>query len=132
MWAQAGNALLGVWLMIAPAVLGYGGAGAVDHRIVGPLAAATGMVAAWGATRRLGRLNVVFGASLIVTPWLAGFAAGASWNSVAAGWALALLALVDGDPRRRFDGGWAVLLRRTPRRSVPPSRQPASQRDSAA
>ncbi len=113
MWLEAANALLGVWLMVAPAALGYGGGGAIDHRIVGPLAAATAIVAAWGATRRLGRLNVVLGMALIVTPWVAGFARSAAWNGVAVGLALALLAVLDADPRDRFDGGWTGLLRRS-------------------
>lgn len=130
MRAQAANALFGIWLIVAPAGLGYGGAGAIAGRVVGPLAATTGMVAAWGAMRPLGRLNLVLGVSLIAAPWIAGFAPDAAWNSAAVGVALAVFAAVDGRARHGFDGGWSVLVRRP--RTAGLSDSATSRRNSAA
>ncbi|MGH7966442.1 MAG: SPW repeat domain-containing protein, partial [Candidatus Binatia bacterium] len=50
MWAQLTNILLGVWLMVAPAVFGYVGTASTNDRIVGPLVASFAMIALSEAT----------------------------------------------------------------------------------
>jgi hypothetical protein len=50
MWAQLINALLGMWLMAAPAVLGYIGPARTNDRIIGPLAAGAALIAIWETT----------------------------------------------------------------------------------
>ncbi|MGH9857242.1 MAG: SPW repeat domain-containing protein, partial [Acidobacteriota bacterium] len=68
MWPQVINALLGVWLMAAPAVLGYDGAGRISNLIAGPVAATFAIIAIWEVVRPLGKLNVALGSWLVVAP----------------------------------------------------------------
>lgn len=45
--------LLGAWLMMAPAVLGFDGSCRIDDRVIGPLVIAVSIVASHQSTRRL-------------------------------------------------------------------------------
>ena len=112
MWAQAVNAALGVWLLAAPAVLGYGGPARTNDRIVGPLAAGLAVIAIWEVTRPVGRANLALGLWLLAAPWLLGYPAVATVNSIVVGLALGALALAPGSYRPgRFGGGWSALWR---------------------
>ncbi len=111
MWARIINTFLGIWLMAAPAILGYGGPAATNHRIVGPIAATFAVVAIWEVTRPLRWVNLGLGLWLIVSPLVLGYGSTAAINSLAAGVALALLALVRGKIARQFGGGWSALWR---------------------
>lgn len=105
--------VLGVWLMVAPAVLGYTGttAGGSD-RFVGPLIASIAFVAASEITRPIRWLNLLGAAWLIVAPWLLGFSTDAAVNDLLVGLAVAALSpLGKADTRRRFGGGWKSLAR---------------------
>ena len=111
MWARFVNAALGVWLMAAPAVLGYSGtAAATNDRIVGPVAASAAIIAMWEATRGLRRVNLLLGAWLIAAPWVLGHPDAAAWNSVLVGVATAAASLVRGRLTHRYAGGWAAVL----------------------
>jgi hypothetical protein len=111
MWAQVVSALLGVWLMAAPAALGYGDPARTNDRIVGPIVASLAVVAIWEVTRGLRWVNVVCAAWLLVAPWVLGEGTTAAVNSVAVGSLLLALAFVGGSRRQRFGGGWASLWR---------------------
>jgi hypothetical protein len=39
--------LCGIWLMLSPAVLGYGGAAENNDRLIGPIVASFAFVAIW-------------------------------------------------------------------------------------
>ncbi|HLT46676.1 MAG TPA: SPW repeat protein [Rubricoccaceae bacterium] len=115
MWAQVVNALLGVWLMAAPAVLGYGAPAAVNDRIVGPVAASFAVIAWWQATRPARWVNLPLGLWLIAAPFVLGYGATAPLvNSLAVGAALAALSLVRGTVDKRFGGGWRAVWGRRP------------------
>lgn len=113
MWAEALNALGGIWLIIAPAALGYGGAARTVDRVVGPLVAGCAIVALWPAMRALGRLNVIFGLALLIAPWPLGFPAVAAANTALVGAAVVALALASPPARERVGGGWLALRRYT-------------------
>ena len=117
MWAHAIVSLVGIWLMAAPAVLGYGGVAANHDRIVGPVVASFACIALWEVTRPLRWLDLAAGLWLIAAPWILGFARDAAVNSVIAGLAIAALSLVRGKLTHQFGGGWRTLL---PGRPVPP------------
>lgn len=101
---------LGLWLMAAPAVLGYAGTSAgTSDRLVGPAVAAIGFVAASEITRSLRWLNPTFAAWLILAPLVLGFPIEAAINSVLVGVLVAALSPL-GRPRpERFGGGWRAL-----------------------
>lgn len=110
-WARWASAALGVWLMAAPAVLGYGGLTSATHRLVGPVVASFAFVAVWGHLRELRWANLPLGALLLVVPWPLGFGPAATTNGLIVGLALVTLAPVRGPIRERFGGGWEVLWR---------------------
>ena len=116
MWARIANVALGLWLMAAPAVLGYDGAARTNARIVGPIAAAFAAIAIWGVTRTFRRVTTLLGAWLLLAPWLLTHATDALVNSLIVGALMIGCSLVRGSIEQRFGGGWPTLL---PSRSVP-------------
>ena len=118
MWARILTAALGIWLMAAPAVLGYDRPASADDRIVGPLAAAFAIVAIWEVTRPLSWMNLLLGLWLIVAPWLLGYGLTATINSTVVGSGARSLDLCERqrqDPvRRRLVGAMAALQRHRP------------------
>jgi hypothetical protein len=108
MWAQLLNAVLGVWLMAAPAVLQYGGAIRTNDRIVGPLAAACAIIAIWPVTRSVRWVNVVLGVWLIVASVVLA-PRHVLLHHIGVGVLLAGLACGRGTLPHQFGGGWAVL-----------------------
>jgi hypothetical protein len=127
MWAHILNALLGVWVMVAPAVLGYTGTAlSTAHRIIGPLIVTFAVIAWWEETRLAGHANVLTGVALIIVPLLIGSGTGALINSIVVGVVVAALALVRGTYRpETFGGGWSVLwyTDRLPRSGKPHDEQ---------
>jgi hypothetical protein len=113
MWAQLLGTCLGIWLMAAPAVLGYGGAARANDRVVGPLAATVAAVAISEVTRPVRWANLLTGAWLFAAPWVLGSPWAAAWNSLFVGAALAALALAGGTVKGRYGGGWSAVWRPT-------------------
>jgi hypothetical protein len=109
-WAQLVACALGIWLMAAPAVLGLDGPARVHDRVVGPLIASVGLIAASEVMRALRHANLAAGAWLLVAPWALGFGALATANATAVGLATMLLARVRGRVVHRFGGGWRAAL----------------------
>jgi len=112
MWARVCGALAGIWLMAAPSVLGYGGAGRVSDLIAGPLAVSAAVIAMSQVTRPIRWVTLPLGAWVVVAPWLLGAPAPARVSGLLAGVLLSGVALVRGQVRERFGGGWAALWRR--------------------
>lgn len=52
-WTQVLNTALGVWLIAAPAAIGYAGSARINDGIFGPLVASIAVIAIWEATRPL-------------------------------------------------------------------------------
>jgi hypothetical protein len=113
MWARLLSAALGVWLMAAPDVLGYGGTAGVGDHVVGPIVVGSAVVAAWPVMRPLRWVGLVAGAWLLVAPWIFGdYGTVAMENGSVVGFLLAALALLGGERESRFGGGWRRLLGR--------------------
>ena len=109
MWARIVTALLGIWMMAAPAVLGYGGAAATSDRIAGPLAASFAFVAIWDVVRALRWVDAPIGLWMIFAPLILGYGGPAAVNGVAVGVVVATLSLVPGKVEEEFGGGWRSL-----------------------
>lgn len=110
MWARVLAAAVGIWLMAAPAVLGFGGAAADAHRILGPLAVTFAVVAMAQSTRPVRWCNAAVGAALAIVAVAVGELR-PSANLLASGAALAGLSLVRGRITDRFGGGWSAVWR---------------------
>lgn len=103
---------VGVWMMVAPAVLGYSGAAATSDRIVGPTAAAAAWIAAARVTRSVRWLNLVLGTWVVLSPLVLSFEAPATIHSVISGILLIVTTVAIGRmPTERFAGGWKALTR---------------------
>ena len=103
-------AALGIWLMAAPAVIGYGEPLATSDRIFGPVIATFAVVAWWEATRSVGKWNAPLGLWVLVAPWVLG--ADGTWavvNGMAAGALVMALSLVKGKVEKTYGGGWSSL-----------------------
>ena len=109
MWPRLINAALGLWLMVAPAVLDYGDPARANDRIAGPLAASVAVIAIWEVARPLRWLNVALGLWLLAAPWLLGYPAVAALNSTAVGLVLGGCALIRGRLQQRVGGGWRAV-----------------------
>ena len=114
-WTQFLCALLGLWLMVAPVVLGYDEPLSTVHRIIGPMVAAVGIVALWGHLHALSRwLHPPLGVLLVIVPPLLGvLGVGIGTvplvNSLVVGPALLVLGVVGGRITGRYGGGWSSL-----------------------
>jgi hypothetical protein len=111
MWAQTINMVIGLWLMAAPAVLGYGRPMSTSDHIVGPLVATFACIALWEATRPSRWVNLPLGLWIALAPWPLGAPAIGIVNGFVCGMAIAALSCVRGATKHEFGGGWAVLWR---------------------
>lgn len=111
MWPRIISALLGIWLMVAPSLLGYRGVASISDRIVGPLVAATAIIAIWEITRPLRWLGVPFGLCLLIAPGLFHFPSHAVVNSAVAGTVLVIISFLGGGVKERYGGGWRGLVK---------------------
>jgi hypothetical protein len=111
MWPQLLNTALGLWLMAAPAVLGYGRPASTNDYIIGPLVATFACIAIWEATRPVRWINLPLGLWLIAAPLLLDTSQAGALNSVLCGIAIAVCSCLGGVVRRRFGGGWTALWR---------------------
>lgn len=111
MWAQFVNTALGVWLMAAPSVLGYGDPARTNDWVVGPLAATFACTAIWEATRGVRWANLPLGGWLVLAPMVLGYPTEPLVHSVSAGLLMVGMSCVQGELRKTFGGGWASLWR---------------------
>lgn len=110
MWARILTAAIGIWLMAAPAVLGYGTPAATSDRIVGPVLAAFAITAIWEVTRALRWVGLPLGAWLVLAPFVLGYDATAPFvSSIVSGVFVIVLTFVRGRLDERFDGGWRMV-----------------------
>jgi hypothetical protein len=107
--AQFANIALGIWLMAAPAVLGYDDPAQTMGHIIGPLTASFATIALWEVTRPLRWVNLLLGFCLLLAPWVLGYPLLPLLNSTLVGLITMAFALVRGKVRSQFGGGWSVL-----------------------
>ncbi len=103
--------IVGIWLMAASAILGYGEPAATNDRIVGPLVASFALISVWHVTRTLRWPNVALAVWLLAAPVLLGYPSIAAANSIACGLVIGTLSLVRGKQRHSVGGGWSSLRR---------------------
>lgn len=111
MWTGIVNFLIGLWLMAAPSLLGYGGTAAANDRIFGPIAASFAFISIWPVTRGLRWCDFPLGIWLAASPWILGYPRPEAWSTTLAGMAMALVALAPSRAEGEFGGGWSSLWR---------------------
>jgi hypothetical protein len=111
MIAQVVAAGIGMWLMAAPAAIGYEGTAAADvDRILGPIAASIAIIAIFQATRNVRRANFLLAGLLLLAPFALGYPLAAAVNSVACGLIIGGLSFVRGRITKANGGGWRALI----------------------
>lgn len=112
MWTQALNALLGVWLMIAPSVLGYEDSLAAKlDWIVGPLVTAFAAIAMAGVLRAVRLVNLVLAVAVALTT-LVPVGRLANLGHIVTAALIAALSIPRGKIRHAYGGGWRALRTR--------------------
>jgi hypothetical protein len=102
--------VVGIWLMFAPAVLGYEGVAADNDRIFGPIGAAAAFVAIWEVLRALRWVTLPVGIWLVAAPLVLGYDdTAAIVSSVAAGLVMAGSTFFGEDVEATFGGGWRSI-----------------------
>jgi hypothetical protein len=113
-WNLLVSALIGLWLMAAPALLGSRDLSAGNDYLAGPLITVVAVIAMAEVLRPGRYVNVILGLWLIAAPWfLAGANAATIWNDGISGFALILLSLPLGPVRQRY-GGWTQFTQWAP------------------
>lgn len=111
MWAQILSAVLGLWLMVSPAlVTSFSDVASANNRIVGPLVVSFGIIGVWEVMRSVRYGNTLLGIWLVAATLMLGYAEVALLTNLLAAIGIIGLSLVRGehDPRK-FGGGWRSL-----------------------
>lgn len=118
MWPRLVNIAVGIWLMFAPAVLGYSTTSALaegSDRIIGPLVVSASIAAIWDEIRPLRWVSVGLGVAAIVLPIVLGPFFGwpidGAISSVVSGIVIVLAGRIRGPIDNEFGGGWRSIWR---------------------
>ena len=111
MWAHGAIAVIGMWLLAAPDVMGYNGPPRLNHQIAGAWIATLGIVAMSESVRAVRWLNVGVGLWLVIAPFIWDYSREQLLASILVGLAVMGLACVQGMISERFGEGWSVLWR---------------------
>jgi hypothetical protein len=110
-WARVLAVVVGLWLMAAPAVVGYGGLAADVDRTLGPVVTSVALIATSASVRSLRWLLVPLGVALLVSPSVSGATAGPALVELTAGLVVAASAVVPLRTEAQLGGGWRALRR---------------------
>lgn len=110
-WRLLAAAGVGGWFMFSPDVFRTTGSASDSNRLMGSIIVTFSLIAIAEVGRSLRLLNILFGAWLLIAPWvLGGFGRGAQANDLAGGIAVILLSLPLGSIRGRY-GSWQRYIR---------------------
>lgn len=115
MWAQIVNIMLGVWLMAAPGIFGFGTNAANNDHILGPVIATFALTACWECTHVTRKYNIPLGAWLLLAPWILGYdQTFPIINDMIVGGLVILFSLVKRKIEKRYGGGWSAIWNANP------------------
>jgi hypothetical protein len=102
--------LIGIWLEVAPDVLGFEGTSANNDYIIGPLVASFSIIAISEVTRGAKRLNTILGLGLFFAPMLFHYnEVTALVNDMLAGILIVIFSFKKGKRKHRFGDGWKAI-----------------------
>ncbi len=115
MWAKIINIFSGLWLMVAPGILGYGSAAADNGHIVGPIIITFSVVSLWEATHAVRKWNYPFALWLLLAPWILGYSdVLAIGSDMGVGVLVIFLSSIEQKIKNSYGGGWASLWKTNP------------------
>jgi hypothetical protein len=105
-WTLVASALVGVWVMFAPALFGTAVPAARSDQVTGALVVTIAVIATAEVVRALRVVNVLLGAWIATSGWmLSGATATGRWSGLVAGVLILTLSLRRGHIRERY-GAW--------------------------
>ena len=115
MWAAIVNGIIGLFVMIAPAVFHFNKSAADHYHIAGPIVVTFAVVSLWEVNHAAHYFNILPGLWLIIAPFLFHFSSStATWMAVVCGVLIILLSLVKRKVKGKYGGGWRSLLQHNP------------------
>ncbi|CCH57021.1 vitamin K epoxide reductase [Fibrisoma limi BUZ 3] len=109
------NVLLGLWLIVSPAVFQFNKTIADNVHIVGPLIVTVAVVAISDSVRNFRLVNTLCGGWLLIAPWVLGYSnMTATINDLIVGSLTIGLSLIRGTVSHQFGGGWRSLFQDNP------------------
>lgn len=109
--AMVAATALGLWLYVAPGVLGYEGAQAVSDRVAGALVVAFSFVAIWEFMRGLRKVDRPLAAWMLLSVALFQPPLEVAVSTVLSALTILALSFVRGEVARPYGGGWRAILR---------------------
>ncbi|MDQ2657063.1 MAG: vitamin K epoxide reductase [Bacteroidota bacterium] len=111
MWVNIVTALLGIWMMVAPHLMGVEKKIANNAHIVGPLIASFSIIAIWECTRNVRFFNLPLALWLLAAPFVLQYSNDtALMNDYIIAILVILSYLVKRERKHRFGGGWKTLF----------------------
>jgi len=112
MWARVITIILGLWLMVAPGLLGFSKVIATNGHVVGPLLITFSVIALSECMRNVRWLNVPLAAWLLFAPWILQYGNTVAFVSDYITGVLCLLLTLPGPARKHyFSRGWYGLFK---------------------
>ena len=108
------TAVVGLWLLASPDLLGYRGAAQVNNQIVGAWLTTFGLIAMSESVRAVRWANIVLGGWLICAPFIMGYPDERAIGSLVLGLVTISLSSIRGSVFNRFGGEWSALWRAAP------------------
>lgn len=114
MWAQIVNILIGLGLMVTPAILKFDRVASDNNHIAGPLVITFAVISLWEINRNVRLFNIITGCWLALSPFIIGFASDARVTDIVSGIAVIIFSLFKGKIKSRYGGGWRSLFQKQP------------------
>lgn len=114
MWAQAINIVLGLLVMIAPALFSMEKTMSNNLHITGPLIVTFALTALWEVNRNVRWFNYGCGAWLLASPLVLGYRGPGLELILLIGLLVILFSLFKGKIEKPYGGGWRSLLQKEP------------------
>lgn len=110
MWSQIIMSLLGIWLMVAPAVFDFNKKISDNAHILGPLIATFSIIAIWECTRNVRFFNLPIAGWLLLASWILHYESmPATVNDYTVAFLIIALSFVKPKRKHRFGGGWPAV-----------------------
>lgn len=104
------NIVIGLWLMISPALLNFGKVAADNGYITGPIVISFSTIAISECTRGVRLWNYPVGLWLLISPWILNYTeANAFWHHLGAGLVIIVVCSIKGGLTKNFENGWSSL-----------------------
>ncbi|MGI8952606.1 MAG: SPW repeat domain-containing protein [Chitinophagaceae bacterium] len=114
MWARILSMLIGLGLMITPAVFNFDKIAADNNHIVGPLVITFAVISLWEINRNVRLFNIVTGGWLIISPFILKFSSPALLIDLFSGIAVVIFSFYKGKIKHSYGGGWRSLFQKNP------------------